>query len=394
VSMRGASRRSSDTLDVSAEAFAWPHATIATLRHSTLPWFQSIAATPLADLKNAGVRDRLSLLGQYAAHAAMLQFAGIADAEFSPDEWRVVRKRGADCRLVRVAAARCDPDAAIAPMRNLQAFAAYIAAPRIDALQQSWTRAESVYAEVHRRIRDDAAADVRWLRSSAFAEIAAPGPEALEALWSNSGLYRAAKRAEVDVCRVYEKLDGSAHLAVVGTEFPIQPFSALASIDASLPGSKLKAAEVADRLVERFADGRYPLVVDGNLDEQSRRVVEILSRDGESVAGTSRWLVLSTRLAAQRAFEERLLRAGDARRAAEEFVGSDAYDTFLREGTLPVDDSAFAQTPEPSRSYIAALALLGTRIPRPLATAFLRQFMFERPLDELVVPAVTSVDHE
>src|SRR5512138_2427507 len=115
--MRGTSRRAGDPVDVSLQSFDWPHATIATLRHPTLPWYDafaprlSIAASPLSDLKNAGARDRLSLLGQFAAHAGLLQFAGIADAEFSADEWVVLRRRGSDCRLIRIAARHCDPDA-------------------------------------------------------------------------------------------------------------------------------------------------------------------------------------------------------------------------------------------------------------------------------------------
>lgn len=273
--MRGGSRRS-DAVEVSAAHFTWPHATIATLRHATLEWSEPLVATPIADLNHCGTRDRLSLTGQFAAHVALLQFAGIGDGEFSPDQWMVARKRGADCRLIRIAATRGDVD----PLHNLHAFAAFVDAP-IEALRQSWTRAESVFAEAFRRIRDDAAADVRWLRRSGFGEIAPPGPDALEAIWRSCGPHVAASGDEVAVFRAYAALEANAELVIAGTEFPIQPFSALASLDPALAGSKRTPAEVADMLLERFSSKRHVLVVAGNLDEHSRRVIEILSTDRE-----------------------------------------------------------------------------------------------------------------
>ena len=103
-------------------------------------------------------------------------------------------------------------------------------------------------------------------------------------------------------------------------------------------------------------------------------------------------MILSTRLAAQDALEDRLQALPDPRGWLDTFVSSDVYEKYLHAGSLPVDDSAFARTPEPRRSYIAALALLGSRIPSTLARDFLRQFLFEQPLEALVVDGVTSID--
>src|SRR5204863_7154999 len=103
----------------------------------------------------------------FAAHQAFLQFASIADAEFIADEWRVARKRGSDCRLVRIAARRPDPATAPPVLTLIHQFADAIDAPALDVLRQSWGRAESVYAEVHRRLREDVAADSRWMQSAA-----------------------------------------------------------------------------------------------------------------------------------------------------------------------------------------------------------------------------------
>src|SRR6185436_14735652 len=77
MSMRG--RRRASTADAAMlRHFAWECALVATLRHSTLPWDESLATTPLAEARSLGTRDRLSLLAQFAAHQALLQFAGIA----------------------------------------------------------------------------------------------------------------------------------------------------------------------------------------------------------------------------------------------------------------------------------------------------------------------------
>ncbi len=394
--MRGASRRGSDAVDVSLQRFAWPRAAIATLRHPSLPWVDGFAAhidlpaRPLSDVRNMGARDRLSLVGQYAAHMAFLQFAGIADSEFEPDEWVIIRRRGCDCRLVRVAARAADPDRLSSPLHNTQRFVEAIGAPNVDALRHSWTRAETVFAEVYRRLRSDATADLRWLQRSAAGEIVAPGPDALTTMWNACGPHEVPREA-LDAFRAYAEIDPSTHLLTIGSEFPIQRYAALASIDPSLPGSTLTPAAVADRLLERFTSLRHVMIVCGELDDDSRRVVDILRCDRDAVP-PRRTFVLSTRLATYQALQEMLGGLDDPRSWAEQFVTGDAYAAYLEEGTLPVDHSAFASTPEPRRSYIAALALLGTRIPRCLAREFLRQFLFEQPLDELVISGVTSLD--
>ena len=395
--MRGASRRTGDGIGVSLQAFAWPHAAMATLRHPTLPWFDRFAArveipaTPLSDLRNAGARDRLSLVGQYAAHMAFLQFAGIPDAGFIAGEWAVIRKRGADCRLVRVAAQPADADRSASPLHEAQQFAEAVGASAFDPPRQSWVRAESVFADIFRRLHSDAAADLRWLQRGAAGEILPPGAESLAAMWSTQGPHEVTAEA-LESFQAYAVLDDSVRLLVVGSEFPIQRYAALAAIDASLPGSTEPPAVVADRLLERLASHRHVVVVRGSLDDDSRRVIEILRRDSRAPAAAHRRVVLSTKLAAQRALEEMLDTMPEARSWVERFVCGNGYAAYLSDGTLPVDDSAFACTPEPRRSYIAALALLGARIPSALAREFLRQFLFEQPLEDLAIAGVTALE--
>src|ERR1043165_2856095 len=85
-------------------AFEWGVAVAAVLRHTTLPWREALDAIPLTAMPQLGGRDKLSLVAQFAAHQALLQVAGVSDDAFDRSEWAVVRKRGADARLVRVAA--------------------------------------------------------------------------------------------------------------------------------------------------------------------------------------------------------------------------------------------------------------------------------------------------
>src|SRR3954453_22085528 len=161
--------RSRGPLEASLRTFGWERAATATLRHSTLPWLDGFApevtvdAVPLRELRELGGRDRLSLVAQFAAHQALLQFAGLPDGECDPHEWAVVQKRGCDVRLVRLAARTSGADA---PPRLtiVQQFAETIVAPPLDVLRQSWGRAESVYCEIETQLRRGAVADLRWMR--------------------------------------------------------------------------------------------------------------------------------------------------------------------------------------------------------------------------------------
>src|SRR5688572_27224993 len=95
-------------LRVPFHEFGWDPGRRATLEHSTLPWFGatepeiSFDARGLDQAGRLGSRDRLSLLGQFAAHCAFLRFAGISAGEFQPSDWIFIRDRGSDPRLIRV----------------------------------------------------------------------------------------------------------------------------------------------------------------------------------------------------------------------------------------------------------------------------------------------------
>lgn len=408
--MRGGPRRSSDLVKVSLREFGWEPATIATLRHSTLPWFDGygpeidLVAGPLLSTRDLGARDRLSLTAQFAAHQAFLGFAGITDDDFRPDDWVVARKRGHDCRLIRVAGRNGDPSVVPPVIVLAQQFAEAINAPDVEVLRQSWTRAESIYAEIERKLGRDAAADLRWLYRAAMGDVVAPGADALRHIWQAAGeTFQYADDAVRDSIRAYATCVGEGDVVELGTEFPIHRYSAIAAISRKWINSPSPERVVAEGIATELGTRRRIILVpiSQKLDQASQRVVAVAStlRTAtwlfQAAGGTlppSRSFVLCPRLATHRLLEERLTTVNDRRTWIETFVTSPAFSRYLDSGELPPDESAVAAVGEPKRSYIAALALLGTRIPRDLAERFLSQFLFDHEVGDLAVPNVTVVD--
>ncbi len=410
--MRGTARRARSAIAIDLREFGWDRALIATLRHSTLPWLDgcvpvvSLDATPIADAGEFGPRDRLSLLAQFSAHQALLHFAGFSDAELDPAEWAVVRKRGSDCQLVRTAA-RSMADEAPA-LTVIQQFAEVVSAPPLDSLRQSWGRAESVYLETEERLRGDAAADLRWMRRSAWGAIASPGPDALrELLRGTTGHFRASD--DIDSIRAAAAL-GSEQIIEIGPDAsPLQRYSAIRAL-ASVAGAidRCGESEIVERVVDAASRQRLIVSVTNRdcFDAPSARVIEMLAATdagiwiaadfGESDLPPTRFFVVAPFLAARREIEERMvaLGASEGRTWLAQLVESEAFPRFLDTGTLP--DAEHAPTldslREPLRSYIAALALLGTRIRLDVASSFFRQLMFGGVADELTVDGITSID--
>jgi len=378
-------RRARNVVVVSPRAFAWDRALLATLRHSTLPFGAELDLEPLNEW-NLGARERLSLVAQFAAHQAFLQFASIADGEFSADEWRVVRKRGCDCRLVRVAARHPDPATAPPMLTLIHQFADAIDAPPLDVLRQSWGRAESVYAEAHRKLRDDVASDLRWTQSAAAGSILAPGPEALETLWSTRG-----GRYE---CSDTTAIRAMGDAIVIGGGSPLRRYSALEALTPLIGDlEQLSESDVAERVIARFDERHLIFILEEAFDAASKQVVQMISNvDGATwimPGGTplpaARHFVITQHLATLRALESR------SWPWIESLVTSPAYEALLDRGTLPPDDITLS---EPSRSYLGALSLLGQRIPCDVAKTFLGEFLFTGSLEELLIDGVTSIEND
>lgn len=401
--MRGVSRRP-DRVEVSLGDFACDAATLATLRHPTFPWFDAcspkvtFSLSPIESVQ--GARDRLSLIGQYAAHQAFLQIAGVGDGVFDPAEWRVVRKRGCDCRLLRVRMRASSPGETTEPLTLVQEFGASVRVDDLAALQQAWARPDVIYAEILSRLQKDAAADLRWLTQCAHGEVLSPGPDVLHALWGGEPLQLADPRGEcARTVRALSSLDPSVVMVEVGSAFPIHRYAALSGFGGIDPSQT--EGVLAERLAERLARHRHVVILSGSMDEPSRRVVAILRsmgsaawidrESGEQVPET-RHFVCSTRLSARRELDARLSGLPNVRDWFERFTSSAEYRAYLDAGEVPVIDDAFALTPEPNRSYVAALALLGCRIPRAVAEKFLQLFLFNQPLEELAIDHVAAVE--
>ncbi|MEA2568260.1 MAG: two-component system, NtrC family, response regulator AtoC [Acidobacteriota bacterium] len=398
--MRSGSRRARAELRLELRHFGWDRALIATARHSSLPWHDAFApavtldAVSLSALTSVGDRDRLSLVAQFAAHQSFLQFAGIADGECDPAEWAVAQRRGSDPRLLRIAAcAQADDSPPV--LTSIQQFAEAIGAPRLDVLKQSWGRAEAVYHEVDARLRGDAAADLRWMRRAACGEVRAPGPDALRMLLgATSGRFGCS--GGIDAVRDAALLGLAPRVVTLGGGSPLQRGSALTELIPLIGAIEKKSeSEIAERVVAAMSNARFLFVVPSfdSFDACSRTVVQMLAAiDGAVwlIPGSDlpelRTFLLSTNLAARR--ELRITAA-----AAERFVASREFADYLDHGDLPRDESVspFASIGEPKRSWIAALALLGTTMPRELASRFLRELFFEEPLETLAIDGVTSV---
>jgi len=388
MSMRSSGRRGREATSVLLRAFAWDRAVLTTLQHTTLPWGESLVFTPLAEVQEHGARDRLSLLAQFAAHQAFLYFAGIADGEVDPAEWAVVQKRGSDVRLVRVASRHCDPPAAPPALTLAQQFAEQVGA-ELDVLHQSWARADAIYAEAFARVSRDVAADQRWLRRAACGAIAAPGAEGLRTL-SGGGRFGYTDADCAATIARFAELDGSFRPIVLRGASPLERYSALASFAVD---RALDAATVAEKILAATERGRPVFIVEnaGAFDEGSRRVVELLAHaehgtwllpDEANALPERRSFLIAPRLAAREA-----LRTG-----VEEFVDSPQFAAYLAHGEVPHAAVPLPGLVEPARSYLAALALLGTRLPRDHAERFLADFHYQGTLEDLAVDGVTTID--
>ncbi|HEX8254284.1 MAG TPA: sigma 54-interacting transcriptional regulator, partial [Thermoanaerobaculia bacterium] len=391
MTMRGSSRRSRDASLIAARAFGWDRALLATLRHSSVPFGESLALTPLAEVRDLGTRDRLSLVAQFAAHQALLHFAGIADGELDPAEWAVVQKRGNDVRLIRIAARACDPSIAPPVVALAHAFAELIGAS-LDILSQPWARADAIYAEAFARVSRDIAVDLKWMRRAACGTIAAPRPEGLRALANDTGRFGYTDDACIESVQRFAELDGSFRVIVLRGASPLDRYSALGALASD---RTLDAAATAERILAATSRARHLFVVvnDGAFDEGSRQVMELLAN-----ARHGTWLIPHDRETlpeAQRFLIAPRLAARDALTVEhEQFVESPAFAAYLADGDVPAPAPPLPKLGEPARSYIGALALLGDTIPRELASTFLAEFLFRGALDELVVDGVTAFDGE
>ena len=394
MSMRGSTRRGGPSAAVRVHAFAWDRALVATLRHSTLAWDESLALVPLPEAGSLGARDRLSLVAQFAAHQALLQFAGSNDGDFDPAEWAVVRRRGSDVRLVRLSARAADPTLAPPPFSAVQQFAERVGTG-LDVLTHAWARADAVYAEAFTRLAADAAADLRWVRSAASGAIVSPGPDGLRGLVEKPGRYRYEDEDVPVAIGRWATLEPRATVVLMRGASPLDRYSALAPFG---PDRASPPAAVAEAIAGRTSGGLCLFVVanPSAFDESSRAVVAILSRsglgswvlpdEGEPLPA-GREFVVAPRVEAAEALRGRL--RGEELRA---FTKGDIFPAYLASGEVPAERSPIPDPGEPAKSYLGALALLGIRVRREEAERFLGEFLFSGSIDDLLMPGVLETE--
>ena len=404
MAMRGSGPRARSTVTVDVRTFGWDRAVLATLRHCTLT-FEQVEATPLVALRELGKRDRLSLVGQFAAHQALLQFAGVVDGELQPDEWVVAQKRGADCRLIRVAGRRIGGE----PMPILtivQQFAAAVEAPPIDVLRQSSARADAVYGEIDSRLRADATADLRWFRAAAIGEIASPGVDVLRAILSETtGRYL----ADDPSCLASIRTATDELLTIGEGSSPLERYSGVASLRSVVASlDAMTETQIVERVIDIAKARRlvFAVVSSERLDPASRKVIDLLQASDVGVwlgeTGTpvpeTKWFAVAPRMSARHELEQRLRGIPRDLRAAklQQFIAAPCFAAYLTDGVLPAPQMASPTSAirEPERSYLAAISLLGDTASITVAQQFLHQFSPGARLDDLVFDGVTRIDGE
>jgi DNA-binding NtrC family response regulator len=412
-------------VQVSLTEFGWDPAVIATLRHCTLPWCEDagetlrIEGTPFTECATRGTRDRLSILGQYAAHLAFLKFAGIADSSFRPEDWMVVFRRNEDCRLVRVRAQRSESDED-AELSLVQSAASVLAAPALPIFKQSWGKTEHVYHEIDRLLRNESRADISWFRRSATGSVRTPGAEGLLAIAAGQSLFTGEEHSCADSLRAWSALSGRTAPVVLGgpSTTPLQSYSAVSPLISGEPAMlTAKPAGVAEHLFARGGERVICIVqnVDA-FDGASRELLQMLLpesthfawviegppeveplaiRAGAAHASPTRWFVLSPRVGFLNDVQARLAAVPHPEREGwlDRWVRGEAFARFLDGGQIAAAPSieALRSLPEPRRSYLAAISLIGPDVDRKIAEKLLTELGSALPLAVVAADPVAKL---
>ena len=427
MAMRSAATHRGGSATVSVESFDWPASLVATVRHPTLPWFPAVDddpadATPLSSVSRIGERDALSILGQFAGYLAFARFAGIGTSVFDPAEWGVVQKRGHDTRLVRLTSHPSRSTDEILAITLLDSLASRLSAPPLDALRQSWAKPESIYAEIHRRLRATAA-DRSWFSRAAVGTIEAPGADCLDRLGATPSVVVCDDPAATSTLLRFASLRKGAGPRVVVLDgsrgSPLQPMSAIGAL-VPLRAAHESDSAAAETAIATLRETQTIIAVAEweAFDPASKRVVRLLLDSGEAfswlvpsvlagaatlstepLAGvSSRYFIVASRTRDLASLGERVsaFAPAEAGAAFDALAGDDeAYAAFLDDGTLPPEVSSaatFARLTEPARSYLAAVALLGPAPPVATAEALLERIGASRDIDALVRDDICSID--
>ncbi len=425
MAMRKPATRRGAAASVSAELFGWPPSLIATARHSTLPWHpagdeDAVDAAPLTTINRVGERDSLSLVGQLAGYLAFARFAGIPTSAFDSGDWGIVQKRGRDVRLVRLASPSRSSSEVLA-ITLLESLATRLGAPPLESLRQSWAKPEAIYVEIRMRLRATAA-DRSWFSRAAVGSIEAPGADCLDRLAARPSVVVCDDPSASSTLLKFSSLrkDAEPRLVVLDGSrgSPLQPMSAIGAL-VPLRAAHESESVAAEAAIATLREHHAIIVVASwdAFDPASKRVVRLLLDSGEALswlipsalcdaaslsdeplaAASARRFIVASRTRDLAALTERLasLAPAEACDALDALAGDDeAYGAFLDEGVLPEvsGSTAFSRLAEPARSYLAALALLGSAPPIASAEALLERIGASPEIEALVRDDICTID--
>lgn len=400
------------TVGVSAEQFGWPLARLACSVHHSFVWNGSaVDRKSCVSLERSwGERHRLSLLAQFAAHQSFLSFAGLPDHDLDPREWLVARARGGDVRLIRIAGGSDDEWSGVTAFDRVAEFARYLHLEGISAIQRPWGRPDHFFAEAREKLRQGQAADLTSVGRAAFGMLLPPGPESLEQFLR--GPVRVTQSGALVALEHLAGLAGRPFILIGGPHAnPLAPGSGLAALESI--GLELPKGD-PDSIAEALAELKKPIVsVDQpeRLDSISRSVVDLLVARGrqiviraderspggfEMVEGPGRLFVVSSSAEAGRTLLERIsaIEEPDQLLRLAAFCESDSFDRFLSVGEVPavaIEGPSVISIGEPSRSFVAALSLMGRRVDLETANRFLERLGARVGADELVIEGIASI---
>jgi DNA-binding NtrC family response regulator len=392
--MKAPARRDRAARVVSPSEFGWDRQLTVTLQHVSLPWEESLRFVPLTQVGQLGQRDRLSLVAQFAAHQALLQFSGVADGELDPAEWGVEQKRGSDVRLVRVAARPSDVTLAPPVVAVVQQFASLLGAD-LAVLRQPSARADTIYSEAYARLTADVAADLQWVRRAACGAIAGPGPEGISLIVEEKGRFRYSDDQTLKVVERHAQFDRAIRFVHLKGVSPLERYSALQSL--GIDDLTLEPAAVAERILASTMSPQHVFAVSNAaaFDIASREVIGVLASvkhgswlmpdEGVALPESRPFIVAPTIASGTRL---RNVVAG----SLEAFVLSPQFEAYISFGDVPEKGEALPTLGEPIRSYVGALALVGSRVRSDVATRYLREFLFRGEIADLVIPGITALE--
>ncbi|MFN2239929.1 MAG: sigma 54-interacting transcriptional regulator [Thermoanaerobaculia bacterium] len=384
-----------------------------TVSHITLPRGCSSdeEAEPFAAARRWSETSRLSILGQLAAHESLLRWLSVGTTPFREEEWMVCRGRHSNPHLTRMAFGSEGPVGGEA----LEGAAEVLRLSTLESLGSGWVKPDHIYAEIERTLRK--AHRCLWLRRGAVGLDAWPGHTTLRRMLEEDGLRLsiAGPVSDARIATLQTAVREDVRIVHLGgaPASPLEPGSACRALGREAT-ARMREAEAIERIERGLQGERVVLIVTEpeRFDDRSKNLMRLLATGNphwswlvagdppamltsagpfERVAGRQAFVV-SPKLSWRRAFERVASKVGDAGmdRWLDDFTRSEDLARFLTTGSPPASEAE--RLDEPVRSYLAALALAGPRVPVQSAAKFLEPLGWARSPEELLVPGIARLE--